>query len=141
MDFISNGLESLDNISKRIIDASKKTKIITFHGEIGSGKTTLIKKILYNMNVKDLVKSPTFSIINEYLTFENKLIYHFDFFRIQNEFQVLEIGFDEYLCSDNHCLIEWPEKIKNLLPSEFLKIKIKLLEDNKRQISVIKNFH
>jgi len=141
MDFISNGLESLDNISKRIIDASKKTKIITFHGEIGSGKTTLIKRILYNMNVKDLVKSPTFSIVNEYLTFENKLIYHFDFFRIQNEFQALEIGFDEYLRSNNHCLIEWPEKIKNLLPSELLKIKIKLLEDNKRQISVIKNFH
>ena len=97
MDFISNGLESLDNISKRIINLSKKTKIITFQGEIGSGKTTLIKRILYNMNVKDLVKSPTYTIVNEHLTFDNKIIYHFDFFRIQNEFQALEIGFDEYI--------------------------------------------
>ena len=141
MDFISNGLESLDNISKRIINLSKKTKIITFQGEIGSGKTTLIKRILYNMNVKDLVKSPTYTIVNEHLTFDNKIIYHFDFFRIQNEFQALEIGFDEYIYSNNHCLIEWPEKISNLLPLELLRIKIKVLVDNKRQISVIKNSH
>ena len=112
---------------------------ITFDGEIGAGKTTLIKSILNHLNVKDLVTSPTFSIVNEYLTYDKNVIYHLDFFRIKSESEALELGFNEYIDSNNYCLIEWSNRIKGLLPSNLLKVKIEVLDYNKRKITVIKN--
>ena len=102
MEYISETIFDLEIIGKKIIKFSeKKSNIFTFEGEIGVGKTTLIKKILKNLKVKDLVKSPTFSIVNEYLTSDNKIIYHFDFFRLKNKIEVLDMGFEEYLDSSN----------------------------------------
>tara|TARA_A100001011_G_C14171727_1_gene782840 strand:+ start:639 stop:947 length:309 start_codon:yes stop_codon:yes gene_type:complete len=100
------------------------------------GKTTLIKKILKNLKVKDLVKSPTFSIVNEYLTSDNKIIYHFDFFRLKNKIEVLDMGFEEYLDSSNFCFIEWPKYIQKLLPSDVTKIKMEYLDESKRKIII-----
>ena len=116
MEYISETIFDLEIIGKKIIKFSeKKSNIFTFEGEIGVGKTTLIKKILKNLKVKDLVKSPTFSIVNEYLTSDNKIIYHFDFFRLKNKIEVLDMGFEEYLDSSNFCFIEWPKYIQKLL--------------------------
>jgi len=137
MEYISDNIFDLESIGKKIIKYSKKkSNIFTFEGEIGAGKTTLIKNISNTLKVKDLVKSPTFSIVNEYLTFDNKLIYHFDFFRIKNKIEVLDIGFEEYLDSSNYCFIEWPNIIQNFLPSDVNKIKIEYLNETKRKIII-----
>jgi len=137
MEYISETIFDLEIIGKKIIKFSeKKSNIFTFEGEIGVGKTTLIKKILNNLKVKDLVKSPTFSIVNEYLTSDNKIIYHFDFFRLKNKIEVLDMGFEEYLDSSNFCFIEWPKYIQKLLPSDVTKIKMEYLDESKRKIII-----
>tara|TARA_Y100000996_G_C22444819_1_gene611365 strand:- start:467 stop:883 length:417 start_codon:yes stop_codon:yes gene_type:complete len=137
MEYISETIFDLEIIGKKIIKFSeKKSNIFTFEGEIGVGKTTLIKKILKNLKVEDLVKSPTFSIVNEYLTSDNKIIYHFDFFRLKNKIEVLDMGFEEYLDSSNFCFIEWPKYIQKLLPSDVTKIKMEYLDESKRKIII-----
>tara|TARA_Y100000590_G_C15575146_1_gene960146 strand:- start:335 stop:751 length:417 start_codon:yes stop_codon:yes gene_type:complete len=137
MEYISENIFDLEIIGKKIIKFSeKKSNIFTFEGEIGVGKTTLIKKILKNLKVIDLVKSPTFSIINEYLTSDNKIIYHFDFFRLKNKIEVLDLGFEEYLDSSNFCFIEWPNYVLKFLPSDVTKVKMEYLNELKRKIII-----
>ena len=137
MEYISENIIDLELIGKKIIKYSnKKSNIFTFEGEMGVGKTALIKIILKHLKVKDLVKSPTFSIVNEYLTSENKIIYHFDFFRIKDKIEVINIGFEDYLDSSNFCFIEWPNRIKNLLPNDINKIKMEYISETKRKIII-----
>ena len=137
MEYISENIIDLELIGKKIIKYSnKKSNIFTFEGEMGVGKTALIKIILKHLKVKDLVKSPTFSIVNEYLTSENKIIYHFDFFRIKDKIEVINIGFEDYLDSSNYCFIEWPNNIKNLLPNDINKIKMEYISETKRKIII-----
>jgi len=137
MEFISENIIDLELIGKKIIKYSnKKSNIFTFEGEMGVGKTALIKIILKHLKVKDLVKSPTFSIVNEYLTSDNKIIYHFDFFRIKDKIELINIGFEDYLDSSNFCFIEWPNSIKNLLPNDINKIKMEYVSETKRKIII-----
>tara|TARA_Y100001936_G_scaffold51771_1_gene50278 strand:+ start:148 stop:564 length:417 start_codon:yes stop_codon:yes gene_type:complete len=137
MEYISENIIDLELIGKKIIKYSnKKSNIFTFEGEMGVGKTALIKIILKHLKVKDLVKSPTFSIVNEYLTSDNKIIYHFDFFRIKDKIEVINIGFEDYLDSSNFCFIEWPNSIKNLLPNDINKIKMEYISEKKRKIII-----
>ena len=137
MEYISENIIDLELIGKKIIKYSnKKSNIFTFEGEMGVGKTALIKIILKHLKVKDLVKSPTFSIVNEYLTSDNKIIYHFDFFRIKDKIEVINIGFEDYLDSSNFCFIEWPTSIKNLLPNDINKIKMEYVSETKRKIII-----
>ena len=137
MEYISENIIDLELIGKKIIKYSnKKSNIFTFEGEMGVGKTALIKIILKHLKVKDLVKSPTFSIVNEYLTSDNKIIYHFDFFRIKDKIEVINIGFEDYLDSSNFCFIEWPNRIKNLLPNDINKIKMEYISETKRKIII-----
>ena len=137
MEYISENIIDLELIGKKIIKYSnKKSNIFTFEGEIGVGKTALIKIILKHLKVKDLVKSPTFSIVNEYLTSDNKIIYHFDFFRIKDKIEVINIGFEDYLDSSNYCFIEWPNNIKNLLPNDINKIMMEYVSETKRKIII-----
>ena len=107
-----------------------------FYGEIGVGKTTLIKEIVKQLEVDDVVSSPTFSLVNEYLSRKGETIYHFDFYRIEDENEVLDIGIDEYFDSGNWCLIEWPENVKNIVPLNAVKIHISLNENKSRNIFV-----
>ena len=137
MEYISENIIDLELIGKKIIKYSnKKSNIFTFEGEIGVGKTALIKIILKHLKVKDLVKSPTFSIVNEYLTSDNKIIYHFDFFRIKDKIEDINIGFEDYLDSSNFCFIEWPNRIKNLLPNDINKIMMEYVSETKRKIII-----
>jgi len=137
MEYISENIIDLELIGKKIIKYSnKKSNIFTFEGEMGVGKTALIKIILKHLKVKDLVKSPTFSIVNEYLTSDNKIIYHFDFFRIKDKIEDINIGFEDYLDSSNFCFIEWPNSIKNLLPNDINKIKMEYVSETKRKIII-----
>ena len=111
------------------------SKTLLFNGVMGSGKTTLIKNLVNRLGCKDNVSSPTFSIVNEY-KLKGSTIYHFDFYRIENEFEALDIGLEDYISKNNWCLIEWSEKIPNLIPSNVNYINFKVLKDNTRTIEL-----
>ena len=124
----------LDNIAKQLLGKYKNQKVFAFYGEMGVGKTTFIKAICKQLGAENLVSSPTFSIINEYSIPNSENIYHFDFYRIENQEEVFDIGYEDYLYSNNYCFIEWPEKIENLLPEDTVFIKILENDDKSRKI-------
>jgi tRNA threonylcarbamoyladenosine biosynthesis protein TsaE len=117
-------LEETSKLIDKIIPLLATNKLIIFDGMMGSGKTTLIKHICQALGVLDLVNSPTYSLVNEYKTLNNQIIYHFDFYRINNLDEAFDMGAEEYFYSGNICLIEWPNKIMDLLPDRILKINI-----------------
>ena len=118
------------------IIANNPKKVILFHGEMGVGKTTLIKQLCKTLGVTGATSSPTFSLVNEYETNNNQLVYHFDFYRLNNEVEALDMGIDDYLYSSNWCFIEWAEKIPNLIPETHSVITISLLTDGKRSLTL-----
>jgi len=130
---ITYGLEDLNKVAKTIIE-NTNSKILLFYGEMGVGKTTLIKEIFKELGVQDRVSSPTFSLVNEYESSQQEIVYHFDFYRIEDEEEALDMGIDEYLYKDTWCLIEWPQNIKNLLPLKVCSIHITLQDDNLRKL-------
>jgi tRNA threonylcarbamoyladenosine biosynthesis protein TsaE len=115
----------LDDTAKSILEHFQNERIFALQGEMGAGKTTLIKHLCHFLDVIDVVASPTFAIISEYRTRNSAPIYHFDFYRIKNKEEVMDIGYEEYFYSGNYCFLEWPEKIPELLPDDFVLIKIK----------------
>lgn len=129
----------IDTIAKAIIDFSGDHRVWVFDGEMGAGKTTLIKSICRQMNVQDNVSSPTFALVNVYEAEDGEDMYHFDFYRIKTEMEALDIGCEEYFYSGSYCFIEWAEKIPALVPPKNLKISIKLAEENLRKIILTKN--
>ncbi|MCX6294772.1 MAG: tRNA (adenosine(37)-N6)-threonylcarbamoyltransferase complex ATPase subunit type 1 TsaE [Bacteroidetes bacterium] len=126
-----NNISELTTVAKKLIEAFADKKVIAFYGEMAAGKTTLIKSICEELGVKELVSSPTFSIVNEYLTPSGKKIYHFDFYRIKKISEAYDMGYEDYFYSDAYCFIEWPEKIVDLLPDDILNLKISV-EGEKR---------
>ncbi|MGY0407764.1 MAG: tRNA (adenosine(37)-N6)-threonylcarbamoyltransferase complex ATPase subunit type 1 TsaE [Polaribacter sp.] len=128
-------LEDLAAVAKEII-ATAKNKILLFYGEMGVGKTTLIKEICSVLEVEDAVSSPTFSLVNEYQTKKKEKVFHFDFYRITNEEEALDIGIEDYFYNNNWSLIEWPEHIKNLLPLDAVEIRLTSLENGQRNIQL-----
>lgn len=128
-------LNQVSNIAKEVISLAKY-KILLFYGDMGSGKTTLIKEIVKQLDVDDMVSSPTFSLVNEYHSRKGEIIYHFDFYRIDNEEEAYDMGIDEYLYSGKLCLIEWPEKVENLLPLESVVIHLTINNNNTRTIQI-----
>ncbi len=111
------------------------SKTLLFNGVMGSGKTTLIKSLVNKLGSKDIVSSPTFSIVNEY-RLKRSTIYHFDFYRIKNEIEALDIGLEDYMSQNKWCLLEWSEKIPNLIPSNVNCINFIVLDDNSRTIEI-----
>ena len=124
-------IDKLENVAQKII-AQNPNKVILFNGEMGVGKTTLIKKLCSILGVEGATSSPTFSLVNEYQTFENQIVYHFDCYRLKSEIEALDMGIDEYLYSGNWCFIEWSEKIESLIPEVHSVVNIKLQSDGKR---------
>lgn len=131
------GLKDLPAAAIRISEIIREETIVAFYGEMGAGKTTLIKEICKALDSDDNVTSPTFSLMNEYRTESGKNIFHFDFYRIQSLAEVYDMGYEDFFFSGNLCLIEWPEKIKQLLPENCLRINI-TVENNLRIITVTK---
>jgi len=127
-----NHLSELKIISKEIIELLKENKVVAFYGDMGAGKTTLIKAICEQLGVKEIVSSPTFAIMNEYHDQNNESIFHFDFYRIKSESEVFDIGYENYFYSNNFCFIEWPEKIKSLL--NFNHANVYITVDNKKRV-------
>ena len=121
--------DELKPIASALIEYHKEKRIFAFHGEMGAGKTTFIKTICEYLKVTDTVTSPTFAIVNEYLTMDSGSVFHFDLYRIKSWTEMLEIGYEDYFYSGNYCLLEWPEKIVNLLPEETVHVNIEVSPD------------
>ena len=136
MDLRFNSLEELPSLAQKIIEFGNSEKIWLFEGPMAVGKTTLIKEICKQMEVFGNVGSPTYSLVNEYITMNNETIYHFDFYRLKTEIEAMDYGLEEYFESGNHCLCEWPGKIPNLLPNRYLMLNLNVLENGTREISL-----
>jgi tRNA threonylcarbamoyladenosine biosynthesis protein TsaE len=134
--FFAENLEQLNYIAKQILEYAMPHKKFAFYGEMGVGKTTLIKALSLQLGVIDIVTSPTFSIVNEYQIYKNKKIYHFDFYRIIDEKEAYDMGYEEYFFGNAYCFVEWPEKISNLIEDDMVQIRMNVVE-NKRRIEVI----
>ena len=132
-------LEQISKAAQDVIAACGNETVWLFEGTMGAGKTTLIKAVCRELGVLNTVQSPTFSIVNEYLTDVGETIYHFDCYRLKNGTEAYDIGVEEYLDSGNLCLIEWPDKIAELLPDKFIKISITQLSNGKRAIELSNN--
>ena len=128
-------LEDLSIIASEIILLAK-SKTLLFYGQMGVGKTTLIKEICKILKVQDSISSPTFSLVNEYQTSNKDKVFHFDFYRITNDEEALDMGIEEYFYNNDWCLIEWPKNIENLLPLEAVEIHLTILDDGKRNIQL-----
>ncbi|MCW2118372.1 tRNA (adenosine(37)-N6)-threonylcarbamoyltransferase complex ATPase subunit type 1 TsaE [Flavobacterium sp. 7A] len=134
MEFIFS-LEEITSVAEKVV-AQNPERVILFHGDMGAGKTTFIKALTNKLGVKGATSSPTFSLVNEYEASENQLIYHFDFYRLKNETEAMDMGVDEYLYSGHWCFIEWAENIPNLIPEKHSVITIKTLADGKRVLEL-----
>ncbi|WP_419211432.1 tRNA (adenosine(37)-N6)-threonylcarbamoyltransferase complex ATPase subunit type 1 TsaE [Maribacter sp. X9] len=124
----------LSEISKQIV-TSAKSRTLAFYAPMGAGKTTLIKALVKELGGIDNVSSPTFGLVNEYENLEgNTLAYHFDFYRLEDEFEALDMGLEDYLNANTWVFMEWPEKIPNLLPDDIQIIRIEIINENTRRL-------
>jgi len=135
--FVCNNIGELPGIARTILRAFPENRIFTFKGELGAGKTTLIKELCKELNVTGLTNSPSFALVNEYPASDGNMVYHFDFYRIKNIDEIFDIGYEEYFFSGNYCFIEWPEIAEPVLPSAYVEINI---ETEKNKTSRIISF-
>ena len=133
-------VEGLSEVSDYLQSLREWADVVAFYGPMGVGKTTLIKNLCHRMGVTDEVNSPTFAIVNEYVTDAGESVFHFDFYRIKKLEEAYDIGYENYFYSGNLCLIEWPELIEPLLPERYLKVELRLGNtDDERVITVTQN--
>jgi len=130
-------IEDINAIAQEILAQASPQRIFLFYGEMGAGKTTLIKALCQQLGVEGAVSSPTFSIVNEYAG-KNGRVYHFDFYRLKTQTEALDMGYEEYFYSGDYCFIEWPEKIPDLLPENYVSIAISEQADRSRKITLDK---
>jgi len=137
MDIKVNQLADLEEAARQVLHFAGSEKILVFEGDMGAGKTTLIKSLADALGVRETVSSPTFSIVNEYDA-NGQSIYHFDFYRIKSIREAYDIGYEEYFYSGQYCLIEWPERIEELLPEHYIRVRIQTLSQTERELSLSK---
>ncbi|MGM0566454.1 MAG: tRNA (adenosine(37)-N6)-threonylcarbamoyltransferase complex ATPase subunit type 1 TsaE [Bacteroidota bacterium] len=128
------GTNELPEVAEKLLESFPQERVFAFYGKMGAGKTTFIKVMCDMLEVMDVVTSPTFALINEYLTENGSSVFHFDFYRIEKVSEAADIGFEEYLYSGDYCLIEWPEKVESLLPGRHVKVIITEKEDGIRKL-------
>lgn len=135
MDISINSLNEIGKAAQEFVAAMGDRTVFAFYGKMGAGKTTFIKAVCEELGVEDVINSPTFAIVNEYVDGKGEPIYHFDFYRIKNQQEVLDIGYEDYVYSGNVCFMEWPELIENLLPDDAVKVTIEEEMDGSRKVS------
>ena len=129
-----SSLQELDNAAAQFLEEAGEHAVIAFSGEMGAGKTTFIQALCRNLGVKVEVNSPTFSLVNEYFTPVGNSIFHFDLYRIETPDELFDMGYEEYFYSGSLCLIEWPEKARNLIPDDALWVHFVIGENEARLI-------
>lgn len=127
-------IDTLEELTPAVADLLKEigeATVVAFYGEMGAGKTTIINEMCRQLGVIGEGSSPTYSLVNQYLTADGETIYHFDCYRLKDEFEALDIGIEEYLDSGDRCFIEWPEKIVNLLPESCVRVEVKVSQETR----------
>lgn len=133
MGFIEiKSLADINSAARLFLQKHRRNRIFAFYGEMGIGKTTFIKALCRELEVLDNVNSPSFAIVNVYKAKKTEHIYHMDFYRIKNVEEAFDFGYEDYFFSDNYCFIEWPEKIRFLLPAETISVVMRKKSDNSR---------
>ena len=130
---------SLDNIQEAAVSflsATANYKVIALHGDMGAGKTTFVHAVCEAAGVKDNISSPTFSIINEYVTVAGDIIYHIDLYRLKTEQEAMQAGVEDCLFSGNRCFVEWPDKAPNIFPDNTLHVSVSVLDMNTRKLKI-----
>lgn len=131
---VINGTGDLDRAAREFLRQTEGVSVYAFYGSMGAGKTTFISAVCRVLGVEDEVASPTFTIVNEYLTGDGRPVYHFDFYRIEKISEALDIGYEEYMDSGELCFMEWPGKIEQILPDDALKVCISENADGSRAL-------
>jgi len=129
-----SSLQELDAAADHFLEEAGEYAVIAFSGEMGAGKTTFIQALCRTLGVRTEVNSPTFSLVNEYFTPAGSSIFHFDLYRIETQEELFDMGYEEYFFSGSLCLIEWPEKARNLIPEDALWVTIVIGENEARAI-------
>ena len=134
-EFTIHHLDEIREVARRFLDAMDDRTVFAFRGTMGAGKTTFIKALCEELGVQDVINSPTFALVNEYgPTDDGRLIYHFDFYRINKPEEAYDFGYEDYIYSDALCFIEWPEKIEELLPPDTVNVYLEEQPDGSRRV-------
>ena len=136
MEIRIKSIEEIAVAAKEFVAAMGERKVFAFYGKMGAGKTTFIKAVCEELGVEDVINSPTFAIVNEYVDGKGEPVYHFDFYRIKNQQEVMDPGYEDYVYSGHVCFMEWPELIENLLPDDAVKVTIEEEIDGGRVLVV-----
>ena len=136
MRWIINGLDDLSRVAAEFLEKAGNNTLFALYGPMGLGKTTFVKAVADCLGIEDDVTSPTFAIVNEYVTADRKRVYHFDFYRVKNIAEAMDFGYEEYFFSGDRCFIEWPEKIDELLPEGIVDCYFTENPDGSRELKV-----
>ena len=132
-----NSLEEINSVAKQFIELVGGRRVFAMYGAMGVGKTTFVKAVCEELGVEDTITSPTFAIVNEYHTQNEKIVYHFDFYRIEDVQEAYDFGYEDYFYSNAMCFIEWPERIESILPSDVINLNFTEEEDGSRKIQFV----
>lgn len=136
MEIRIENLEKIREAAREFVANIGESTVFAFYGKMGAGKTTFIKAVCEELGVEDVINSPTFAIVNEYVDGKGEPVYHFDFYRIKNQQEVMDLGYEDYVYSGHVCFMEWPELIENLLPDDAVKVTIEEEIDGGRVLVV-----
>ena len=131
-----NSLSDLPKVANLVLESLNGRNVVAFFAPMGAGKTTLISTLMEALGSEDIVTSPTFALVNQYYTAEREPVYHFDFYRINSIGEAFDMGYEEYFYSGDLCLVEWPEKVEQLLPEDTMVVKIEILDENTRRFTI-----
>ena len=136
MEIVIDSLNYLDKVADALLESLNGRNVVAFFAPMGAGKTTLISAIMERMGSQDTVTSPTFALVNQYYTESEEPVYHFDFYRINSLAEAFDMGYEEYFYSGDLCLVEWPEKIEQLLPDDTMVVKIEIIDPTTRRFII-----
>ena len=131
-----DSLSELPKVAELVLESLEGRNVVAFFAPMGAGKTTLISALMERTGSEDIVTSPTFALVNQYHTAEREPVYHFDFYRINSINEAFDMGYEEYFYSGDLCLVEWPEKVEQLLPDDTMVVKIEIIDETTRLFTI-----
>ena len=132
----NDSLSELPKVAELVLESLEGRNVVAFFAPMGAGKTTLISALMEKTGSEDIVTSPTFALVNQYYTAEREPVYHFDFYRINSINEAFDMGYEEYFYSGDLCLVEWPEKVEQLLPDDTMVVKIEIIDETTRMFTI-----